>query len=368
MVWRPMSSFGIKAIEGYNMENNKKINATIDIFKFIAAICVVAIHTNAFKDVNECIYNFLSHCVFTFAVPFFFISSGFFLGKKVRKTSSESDYRTVLKTYFLRLFYPYIIWGTWYFFISIVINVISNNTSILNAIGYQLHVWFVSSPGGGLWYIQSILFLLIILYLDGSKTHIPYVAAVFFILSCVPDSLLLLSEHDSFVNNVTKLYNEIFITELNFAWWGLYFLLGLFFGYSGFKLGMVSVIKKYKTHLLVLFYVIYASVYVVYGDILLLHILKIIVSVLLFSFTIINTELHISESKSVFIRKMSTVIYFSHFSFIYAVQVVFKVFDMNIGNSATLAWIIASICVTAYSYFVLRIRGNPLLHLYEKVW
>ena len=66
-------------MERFNMDTNKSIYKAIDILKFLAAICVVAIHTNAFKDINNGIYNFLSYCIFTFAVPFFFIISGFFL-------------------------------------------------------------------------------------------------------------------------------------------------------------------------------------------------------------------------------------------------------------------------------------------------
>lgn len=55
----------------------------IDLFKFFAAIVVIAIHTNPFEKCNielivRC-YNFLQVC----AVPLFFLFSGFLLGERL---------------------------------------------------------------------------------------------------------------------------------------------------------------------------------------------------------------------------------------------------------------------------------------------
>ena len=348
------------------MVTNKSINTTVDIFKFIAAICVVAIHTNAFKDVNIGVYNYLSYCVFTFAVPFFFISSGFFLGKKIQKVNylNISRFRDILKAYFKRLAYPYIIWGTWYFLISIVIDIISDNATILQAVEYRLHVWLVSSPGGGLWYVQAVLLLLMLLYLSGKEKYIPYFVAIFFLLSCIPDFLPLFKNCD-IIRNMINIYNDIFITELNFVWWGIYFLLGLLFGYLKYNPFIIGVVKKNIFPILILFYIIHVSVFIIIGDGLLLHILKIIVSVLLFMFAISRRN-NFDESKSLHIRKMSTIIYFTHFSVIYAIQSIFKILNIDTQNFTTILWIIASICVVSYAYLVVSIKNNPFLYLYEK--
>lgn len=49
----------------------------VDYFKFFFAICIVGIHANIFAD------SLVYPLVFRIAVPYFFVSSGFFFGKKL---------------------------------------------------------------------------------------------------------------------------------------------------------------------------------------------------------------------------------------------------------------------------------------------
>lgn len=62
-------------------KSNKNYNS-IDLFKLIMAVCVVAIHTNPlYKCDNKIIVN-IYNTVVGAANPFFFLSSGFLIGKK----------------------------------------------------------------------------------------------------------------------------------------------------------------------------------------------------------------------------------------------------------------------------------------------
>lgn len=55
-----------------------KRNNTVDLFKWIAAILIIAIHTHPTLHLNENV-NFLFSEVFTrLAVPFFVVTSGYF--------------------------------------------------------------------------------------------------------------------------------------------------------------------------------------------------------------------------------------------------------------------------------------------------
>lgn len=45
--------------------------SAVDLFKCIFAICVVAIHTMAFKDHGESAYFAFTYCITSFAVPYF---------------------------------------------------------------------------------------------------------------------------------------------------------------------------------------------------------------------------------------------------------------------------------------------------------
>lgn len=95
--------------------------SAVDLFKCIFAICVVAIHTMAFKDHGESAYFAFTYCITSFAVPYFFVCSGYFLGRKIYgKDLQKSDYRLIIKNYAQRLLKPYLIWGCWYFLIVLV--------------------------------------------------------------------------------------------------------------------------------------------------------------------------------------------------------------------------------------------------------
>lgn len=61
----------------------------VDLCKFIACICIVCIHTAAFSDFVSGGYYYISSCIFRIAVPFFFVTSGFFYGKKLIRGTAE---------------------------------------------------------------------------------------------------------------------------------------------------------------------------------------------------------------------------------------------------------------------------------------
>ncbi len=95
-------------------EKPKKLNS-IDLCKFIMAICVVAIHTSPWLDFSDNVV--LCDIIKSFvglAVPFFFIASAYFLFSKMKKVGN-GDIRSeeslkVLKDYSLRMLKLYFIW------------------------------------------------------------------------------------------------------------------------------------------------------------------------------------------------------------------------------------------------------------------
>ena len=81
------------------METNaKKIYNSIDLAKFIAAILVVAIHTQPFKGTD---YDYYFTCFCRLAVPFFFVASSYFF---FRRPSPD------VKKYTKRLGTLYLMW------------------------------------------------------------------------------------------------------------------------------------------------------------------------------------------------------------------------------------------------------------------
>lgn len=75
--------------------------AGIDLFKYMSSILVMIIHTTPLVAINSELNYAIVDGLCRLAVPFFFISSGFFLQKKVRKNPSYFNcyLKQLLKTY-----------------------------------------------------------------------------------------------------------------------------------------------------------------------------------------------------------------------------------------------------------------------------
>lgn len=59
-----------------------KANNSVDFLKLFFAYAVVAIHTSFLYE-NGSAHDWLDSCLTSLAVPFFFVSSGYFLGVKL---------------------------------------------------------------------------------------------------------------------------------------------------------------------------------------------------------------------------------------------------------------------------------------------
>lgn len=86
----------------------------VDIFKFIFSIIVIPIHTKALSNVNnrtiESIYGLLCDM----AVPFFFLSSGFFIGKKIEKNLKHDNGVAVFDEKIKKTIKSYCFWSLIY--------------------------------------------------------------------------------------------------------------------------------------------------------------------------------------------------------------------------------------------------------------
>ncbi|WP_420319517.1 acyltransferase family protein [Faecalicatena contorta] len=97
-------------------ESKRRINS-IDIFRYICAVMIIAIHTAPFSDINEQLGYVFSQIIPRIAVPFFFAVAGYFYMSKLENGNNYfADYlKRLLGTYFIwSLFYytlNYVNWG-----------------------------------------------------------------------------------------------------------------------------------------------------------------------------------------------------------------------------------------------------------------
>lgn len=123
-------------------ESKRRINS-IDIFRYICSVMVIAIHTAPFSDINEQLGYVFSQIIPRIAVPFFFAVSGYFYMSKM-----ENGNNCFFK-YLKRLLSTYFIWSFLYYTIDYVtwghensINFITQGIYRLIITGSHYHLWF----------------------------------------------------------------------------------------------------------------------------------------------------------------------------------------------------------------------------------
>ena len=158
------------------VENNRYYS--IDSFKLIAIFCIVCIHTNPFSDYyfgeidGSLVDMFLIDSISRFAVPYFFMASGFLFILKCTKENNKIyfwKYITNLVGLFIRWVFIYLSIGS---FIILLQN-ITDFSTLINSLGaYFLHSINISLfvYGEGiysayhLWFLISLIWSIVIVY------------------------------------------------------------------------------------------------------------------------------------------------------------------------------------------------------------
>lgn len=71
----------------------------IDIAKFVFAMCVIAIHTTPLINYNDKIVLGVYESFVRMAVPFFFITSGFFIGTKMSRQCDSNLVKVIIRDF-----------------------------------------------------------------------------------------------------------------------------------------------------------------------------------------------------------------------------------------------------------------------------
>ena len=138
----------------------KSRNCSIDIFRLLCAVLVVAIHTNTFEDQNA-VLGFIAVRVITrIAVPFFFIVSGYYYISKLER-GEKCMASTLWKTFKL-----YVFWSAVYIAINAInFALFSEKTvaSVTAFISENLFKFFFSGTEYHLWFIIALLVSIVVI-------------------------------------------------------------------------------------------------------------------------------------------------------------------------------------------------------------
>lgn len=144
------------------MQNtSKKAYAGIDIFKFFFAVCIVVLHTEALDFLPYTANYMITKVLLRAAVPYFFIASGFFLGKKLIASSKE-QYAGIIRAYCLRMLKPLV-------FFEIISLAYYGFVHLYKGMGLAYTILDLGKsilfyPYGALWYVQACIIGALLLY------------------------------------------------------------------------------------------------------------------------------------------------------------------------------------------------------------
>ena len=98
-----------------NAVNKGKRNNTLDCFRYLAAILVVALHVTAFADIHPILSYLFAQVLPRIAVPFFLAASGYFHACRIKNGTDD------IYTYLTRIMVTYALWSVLYFVLRCIL-------------------------------------------------------------------------------------------------------------------------------------------------------------------------------------------------------------------------------------------------------
>lgn len=291
----------------------KREYGAVDIAKLFFCFCILFRHTGAYHEIPFSYY--FQHGLFCLAVPFFFVTSGYFFGIKAKADDGVSMWDKV-KKYEKRLLYPYIAFSIINIFMA-AYDLLKSGESIKWTI-LRMGRSVLFYPYGALWYVWASMTGVLILYLFLRKGKLKlalFMGVLVYLFALLCNSYYFVSE-GTLVRRVTDIYLWITTSARN----------GLFVGFPLLTLG--TAVAWYEEKILQylkgkrLLFVAIMSWLIMFGEILFIqnkttaddHSLFIMQLVFIpaLLLLLIQCNCRLSHEKAVLCRNLSTGIYFIH--------------------------------------------------------
>ena len=167
----------------------------IDIVKLLMAVCVVAIHTHPLEHCSNLIilsiYDTFTNC----AVPFFFLSTGFLLGKRMGLTDDSAQKAEIVRRQLHKTLKLYLVFSVVYLPLAIAYYVLSQKTFLKATLLYIRGFFLIGEHYNSwmLWYLLSaayaLILILALLKRDAPPVAFLATACVIYVLSCALSAL-----------------------------------------------------------------------------------------------------------------------------------------------------------------------------------
>lgn len=317
----------------------------LDVMKFVMAVVVVAIHTRPELSFSSLIVRNFFEAVYSIAVPFFFMASGFLLFRKISLPLTDEG-KLRIKSYLKRMCKLYVLWTIVYFPLT-VYGFYLDGISPLKAVAVFFRNFLLvgeNHMSWPLWYLLALIVAVGIIYIL-LKLKVPKGCIVIIsIMMALIGVGLDYCKENSLMPQITDLYFTAFLKTRNGFFVGfLYVALGMFLS----KLEQISV---FGPILLFVLGVVGMSMKLPLSNAL------IVCPIFIFSISCVGNK--ITQDNSVRFRMYSSIIYFVHMIFVAGL-----VIGMNI-NSGLLLFSVVSVVALIFSYLLMNFRFNRIFKLF----
>lgn len=299
-------------------EKSKETYVGIDLFKLIAATLIVLLHA---VETSNFYASGIKYVFTRFAVPFFFISSGYFFSKGLHKTLDKKKYFIKYEKNLLKIF---VLWALLIYSPFVIHSYLSNNegASILTIIFLLVRRIIIIGPGP-YWYIIALMSSVAYIYICNKYNRERYIILAMiigFILQIMYASFQEILSNILIFKYLFKLIYIVYSWEFNFIMYGTPFL-GI--GYYIYKKD-IRVPIKFSIAIFVCTTILrsveYNMTYILPNVTLFKHdtiSIAFIPQAISYFFIARDLNLNISKKASLIMRQLSSFIYFVHAILLY---------------------------------------------------
>lgn len=324
-----------------------KRNCSIDVFKYICAWLVIAIHQKPFHDFGELSDYFSIEFLPRIAVPFFFVVSGYFLHSTIKKGKFLSYEKKLIVTYAL--------WSFIYIAYEALKNIKDINITKATILELLSNI-FIKGTAGHLWYLPALIYCSLIIFLlqklKIKKIILPLSITVY-VIGILGSGYSFIGKKTPIINSLYQLscYSEIMrIFIFGFAFLSL--------GYS-ISCKNISPSKKLTNIALPIIFLLFIieklTIYKLFDSGQLLTAFLYPLSLLILTFLLNHPATKLS-SISIYFRNAATFVYFSHL-------IIIDLLGHFVSNH--IAWYILTGVVATIGSIIITKINNKYLNLFN---
>lgn len=323
---------------------------TIDFTKFILSFFIVAIHVKG-ATLNDS-FNLYFSKIWGIAVPVFFLISGFFIFKSYKKGGIEK-----IDLYIKKLIKLYILYTFIYMPITLCGFYYNENPIWKNILIFIRNVLFIGENyySWPLWYLLALIISTIIIRIllhYKIKIHIIFLLGLLLTFMGLCIKYFINTQTYTFIDTIIYIYKTIFVTTRN----------GFFVGFGYVSTGFLIAyyennVSKYTKWLYLTFIPI--CILYQYKIPFSLNLLSTIIFIILIFKNIYNGR------NNIWLRNMSTIIYFFHMYFVFLLIIIIKLTNLQV--SFTYGFIFVSITSAIFSASVLKLSTSKHFMFLKKL-